>query len=286
MRRLYSAIACILMVVLIGSLVSDPLGAASNKELQHLKGTVGYQPTADAPFSPVAGSYVLPDDAFAVTQDKSAALLTLPDSSLVAFGQNTRVQVGAFNQAAQGPGSTVTVNGGTLRFDIRRPQGGAANYRFITPTSTIGVRGTVGLLSLLGGNTTVACLACAADSLSVSVGGQTFALATGQMLTVSASGAAVLGPVTSSALNDFSNSGVSTSPSSGLAAATSGVSGAAGASLGAVGAAAAAAAAGVAAGVVTGSGSHATPAPVPVPLLIQGGPALPGGSLGGQRRAQ
>jgi hypothetical protein len=122
-------------------------GAASNKQLQHLKGDVGYQPSVAGRFNVVAGSYVLPDDDFAVTKARSAALLTLPDSSLVALGENTSVQVGAFNNAAAGPGATITVNGGTLRFDIHRPAGGAANYRFVTPTSQIAIRGTVGLLA-------------------------------------------------------------------------------------------------------------------------------------------
>src|SRR5579863_603654 len=171
--------------------------AASNKELQRLKGTVGYQLGDTGQLNQVTAKYVLPDDAFAVTQNQSAALLQLPDSSLVALGQDTRVQVGAFNQTAAGPGSTITVNGGTLRFDIRRPQGGAANYRFITPTSTIGVRGTVGLLAFAGGQTTVACLACAADSVTITVGGQSFALATGQAITVTATGAVTTSAVTS-----------------------------------------------------------------------------------------
>ena len=169
----------LIAVVTVATLRATSVGAASNKELQHLKGTVGYQLGDTGAFNGVSGKYLLPDDAFAVTQNQSAALLQLPDSSLVALGQDTRVQVGAFNQTAAGPGATITVNGGALRFDIKRPAGGAANYRFVTPTSQVGVRGTIGLLAFAGGQTTVACLVCAADSVSVSVGGQTFTVLTG-----------------------------------------------------------------------------------------------------------
>jgi hypothetical protein len=266
--------------------------AASNKQLQRLKGTVGYQATTAGQFNEVAGKYVLPDDAFAVTQKQSAALLQLPDSSLVGLGQDTKVQVGAFNQTATGPGSTITVASGTLRFDIKRPTGGTANYRFITPTSTIGVRGTVGLLAFAGGQTTVACLACASDSVTISVGGQSFALATGQAITVSATGAVTTSAVTSATLSGFSSAGVSTSASSGLSAATAGISGVTGAAGGAVGGAAAAAGAGIAGGAaaaaaVTSSNAKATPAPNPSAtqngtIIIQQAPGAP--SLGAPAR--
>lgn len=233
--------------------------AASNKELQRLKGTVGYQLGDAGQFTTVAGKYVMPDDAFAVTQNQSAALLQLPDSSIVALGQDTKVQVGAFNETAAGPGSTITVAGGTLRFDIKRPQGRTANYRFVTPTSTVGVRGTIGLLAFAGGQTTVACLACAADSVTISVGGQTFALATGQVLTVTATGAVTTSAVTSATLSGFSSAGVSTSASSGIGAATAGVTSAATGAIGPAAAAAGAAAAGGAAAAAASAAKTPTP---------------------------
>ncbi|HXP94786.1 MAG TPA: FecR family protein [Candidatus Binatia bacterium] len=254
---------------LLAGLQSSVGDAASNKELQRLKGTIGYQLGDAGQFNQVAAKYVLPDDAFAVTQKQSAALLQLPDSSLVGLGQDTKVQVGAFNQTAAGPGSTITVAGGTLRFDIKRPQGGTANYRFNTPTSTIGVRGTVGLLAFAGGQTTVACLACAADSVTVTVGGQSFALATGQVITVTATGAVTTGAVTSATLSGFSSSGVSTSASSGLSAATAGVGGAVG---GAAAPAAAAAAAGAGAiGGAAAASAQTKTSPAPNPGATQSG---------------
>ncbi|MGA2396152.1 MAG: hypothetical protein ABSH03_22685 [Candidatus Lustribacter sp.] len=51
---------------------------------------------------------------------------------------------------------------------------------------------------------------CAADSVTVTVGAQTIALATGQLITVSALGAVVTGTVTTTALAGFSGASVST----------------------------------------------------------------------------
>src|SRR5258708_26396667 len=129
---------------------------------------MGWQTATDSTdLKPVLGKFGLPDDNFAVTRGQSAAVLALPDSSLVSLGQNTNVQVGAFDNTAAGPGSTITLKGGSLRFDIRRPQGGVANYRFVTTTSAVGVRGTLGLLSFVNGVTTGRCLARAAGSVTV-----------------------------------------------------------------------------------------------------------------------
>lgn len=202
LRRAAVVVASLALVV-----ATTPLGtrAAVDKQLQRIRGVVGYQTADDAPFTQVAARFLLPDDYLAVTRANAAAYVALPDSSLVALGENTSVQVGAFNDAAASPGSSITLKGGSVRFDVKRPAGGAANYRFSTPTTQIAVRGTVGLLSLIGGNTTVACLVCAADSVSVTVGTQTFALAAGQVLTVSVAGAVVTSAVTSSVLGTFSS---------------------------------------------------------------------------------
>jgi hypothetical protein len=236
-------------------------GAAGEKQLRRVQGSIGYQTSAAAPFTPVFGRFDLPDDAVAVTQSKSTAELIMPDSSIVALGENTRVQVGAFDNAAAGPGSTLTVNGGALRFDVRRPAGGRANYRFVTATSQIAVRGTIGLLSFLGGNTTVACVVCAADSVSVTVGGQTFALANGQFITVGITGAATTGAATAETLQTFSSSGLNPGPNG---PAVTGAAGGGGSSGLAIGAGIAA----VVAGVAVAQNAH-TPAPSP---LIPGVP--------------
>ena len=115
------------ILVALALLAPVALRAANEKQLSRVKGTVGYQTGDAAPFTPVLGRFLLPDDSLAVTRERSAAVLALPDSSLVSLGENTRVQVGAFNDTAAGPGATVTVNGGTLALRHQRPQGGAAN---------------------------------------------------------------------------------------------------------------------------------------------------------------
>lgn len=239
------AVRTVLTVALTGGLVlaasPQQSGAAGTKQLQRVRGTIGWQTAAESTdFKAVFGKFDLPDDNFAITRAQSAAVLAMPDSSLVALGENTNVQVGAFDNAAAGPGSTIVLKGGSLRFDIRRPQGGVANYRFVTTTSAVGVRGTVGLLSFINGITTVGCVACAADSVTVTVGTQTVALATGQFITVSAAGAITTGAI-SAVAGTFTAAGVPVTAQTGVVAAGLPASGIAGMSAGttaAVGAAA------------------------------------------------
>lgn len=237
----------VVAAIIIASLPSAS-GAASSNQLRRVKGNVGYQPSTAAPVTPLFGRIDLPDQAVAVTESNSLAELALPDSSVVTIGAGSRVQIGAFANSAAGPGSTITVNGGTLRFDIKRPAGGRANYQFQTPTSQIAVRGTIGLLSVINGVTTVGCVQCAADSVVVTTGGQTFAVATGQILTITAPGVAVPGALTPAASAGFGASGVSTG---------AGGAGAAGAG----GGAAVAAGAAVVGGVIAASIPRSTNAP-------------------------
>ena len=264
--------------------------AAGEKQLQRVSGTIGYQPTSDAAsFKAVFGKFDLPDDDYAVTHGQSAAVLEMPDSSLISLGANTTVQVGAFDSASASPGSTITINGGAMRFDIRRPQGGVANYRFVTPTSQTAVRGTIGLISFVNGVTTVGCVVCAADSIAVTVGTQTVALVAGQFLTVSALGVITTGVLSSAVVGSFTAAGVPVSSAAGAAAAgipAAAAAGAAGAAAGAASTAAIAGAAGAAAvGAAVGvSVSHATSAPstsASSPAIGIGGPnAQPTGQSG------
>lgn len=209
-----------LTAVLVTGALPHVSGAANGtKQLQHVKGTVGYSTVANATdFKAVFGKFDLPDDDFAVTQAQSAAVIAMPDSSLVSLGENTTVKVSAFDTAAASPGSQITLNGGALRFDVKRPQGGVANYRFVTTTSAVGVRGTVGLLSFINGVTTVGCLACAADSVTVTVGTQTVTLVTGQFLTVSAAGIITTGAI-ATVVAGFTSAGVPVTAQAGAAAA-------------------------------------------------------------------
>lgn len=211
-----------LLLILLAGL---PLSAnsAEYKQLQHLKGVVGCERGEGGAFTRVLGRFDLPDDYYAVTREAAAALLVLPDSSIIGLGENTNVKLGAFNRAAAGPGSTVTVRNGTLRFDIRRPQGGTANNRFTTPATQIAVRGTVGVLSVDADGTKVGCIACGADSVSLASGGKTYALHNGQLATVDPSGNVTIQVFAPEMLAAFRDAGVSVSASSGSDAATAGV---------------------------------------------------------------
>lgn len=267
---LRACFALLLVTGLIAGVLSHGTQAAGgSKQLQRVKGTVGYSTVADTTdFKTVFGKFDLPDDDFAVTRGASAAVLAMPDSSLISLGENTSVQVGAFDSASASPGSTITLKGGTLRFEVKRPEGGVANYHFLTPTSQVAVRGTVGLLALVNGITTVGCVACAADSITVTVGTQTLTLATGQFIAVSALGAVTTGTL-GAVVGTFTAAGVPTTAAVGPAAA--GIPAAGAAAAGAVvpvvaGAVAAGAAIGIAA-----SKSSPTPQPsasasaIPVP---------------------
>jgi hypothetical protein len=240
--------------------------AGGSKQLQRVRGTIGYQ-TADngSDFKPVLAKFDLPDESAAVTRSQSAAVIAMPDSSLISLGENTTVKATAFDTTAAGPGSTITVNGGSLRFDIKRPVGGTANYHFVTTTSAVGVRGTVGLLSFVNGITTVGCVACAADSVTVTAGGQTVALATGQIITVSAAGVITTGAL-AAAVGAFTAAGVPiTAQATAVAAGLPAAGGIAGVSAGTatavgVGAAVAGTAIGIAASQPTAKPDNASTA--------------------------
>jgi hypothetical protein len=264
-----------LVACLVASVLPRTTQAADTKQLQRVRGTVGYATLANAgDFKTVFAKFDLPDDDFAVTRGASAAVLAMPDSSLIALGENTSVQVGAFDAATAGPGSTIKINGGSLRFDIKRPTGGVANYHFETATSQVAVRGTIGLLAFTNGVTTVGCVVCAADSVTVTAGGQTLALATGQFITVSALGVMTTGAL-STVVTAFGAAGVPTTAQAGAAAA--GVPGAGAAAAAVVPAVAGAAVAGAAVGIAA-SNQHtpqptATPTNAPTPVGTPSGTA-------------
>jgi hypothetical protein len=205
--------------LVLAALPHPTVAADTTLQLQRVRGTIGYQ-TAETStdFKPIFGKIDLPDNDFAVTRAQSAAVVALPDSSLVSLGENTNVQIGAFDGASATPGSTIILKGGSLRFDIRRPAGGAANYHFTTATSQIAVRGTVGLLAFVNGATTVGCVACAADSVTVTTATQTLTLVTGQFVTVSALGVITTGAL-STVVGAFSGAGVPVTAQVGAAAA-------------------------------------------------------------------
>jgi hypothetical protein len=181
-RRLGAGALCFLASV---SLICDRVSSdTGDKQLARVKGVVGYQEFATSVFRPIFGRIDLPDNAFAITKPNGSAVLRLKDSSEIDIGENTKVQVGAFNTAESGNQNTIELNGGALHFNIRHPQGGQSNYRFVTATSQIAVRGTEGFLIAGANGTQVVCVSCAAGDVSVQVGTQTLSIVGGQTLTI------------------------------------------------------------------------------------------------------
>lgn len=267
-----------------------PVGAATDSRLRAVRGTVGYQPTSEAPFSQVFGSLVLTDDEFAVTRAASNGLLQLADSSEVALGAATTIQVGKITQAASAAApTTMSLVAGAVRFTIRHPAGQQANYRFVTPTSQLAVRGTVGLLATSANGDVVTCIECAAGDVSITAGGNTFALLTGQTATISVAGAVTIAATTvavvggTSAATTFAQAGLNVTNS--VAAFAPGIAtttAAATTTAVAAGAAAAAAGAGIA---ISNALSSPAPTTISVPIEASSKTRAPGGPFGpGQGR--
>ena len=281
-RRLSAGALCFLASV---SLVCDRVSSdTGDKQLARVKGVVGYQTSATSDFKPIFGRLDLPDDAYAVTKPNAAAVLRLKDSSEIDIGENTKVQVGAFNPVESGNLNTIVLNGGALHFNIRHPQGGQSNYKFVTATSQIAVRGTEGFLVAGANGTQVVCVSCAAGDVSVQVGNSTVSVLSNQTLTVlgsnplTATTSIASNPtVNNPAVNQFSGNqnpfsptgtGTGIDPTGSFSGAGTGAAGAgAGGVISTVGAAAAAG------GVVaaTSKGGTASPAPNTQPgtLVVQ-----------------
>ncbi len=159
-----------------------PLDAAGDgdKQLARVAGTVQYQTGADPAFHGVFGKIDLSDAALAVTLAQSRAQLILPDSSSIDIGATTRVRLGSFNAVDTGNPNVIVLELGALHFTIRHPAGGRANYRFVTPTSQIGVRGTDGYIVTGPTGTDFYCVDCKAGDVTITVGNRSFEMATGQ----------------------------------------------------------------------------------------------------------
>ena len=173
----------IVPAALFAAIVPFVAGAAdAPNDLARDRGDVAYAlPAASATTMPVIGRIALPDDARAVTGFRAAATLTLPDSSTVQIGDRTDVRIGAFRGGAT---QVFDLKRGALRFVIRHPQGGRADYLFRTPTSQLGVRGTLAYLVSGPGGDQIYCVDCAPGDVTVRAAGETYAVASGQTLNV------------------------------------------------------------------------------------------------------
>jgi hypothetical protein len=158
-----------------------PLRAATDdKQLERVRGTVEYQIVAGARPLPIFGRIDLPDESVAITLANSRARLALVDSSIVEIGETTRVRLGAFNAIDLSKPTVVTLQLGAIHFTIRHPVGGRSNYRFVTPTSQIAVRGTEGYLVTGPTGTDFYCVDCGAGDVTVTVGARRYDLVTGE----------------------------------------------------------------------------------------------------------
>lgn len=125
------------------------ISASDDKVLQNLKGVVRYE-TGGAAARDLApkGSVAVADRDIVTTGSVSLGSLTMPDSSVVMLGQQTRVEVSGFHASDVENAASFIVYNGKTRFDVRHPQGAKANYTFNTPVGEIAVRGTLGDISV------------------------------------------------------------------------------------------------------------------------------------------
>lgn len=223
MRRLLAFVLCLSL-----GLLTIPAGAAPQKQLRNLKGTVAYQ-LPSAAVQPLAprGSVVLSDNAYAITGANSLAGIDLPDSSRVLIGSTTKVQLVSFNQTNIAHASFVVVNG-RVRFTVVHPRGARASYTFKTPTAQIAVRGTVGDIDAEPNSLQVNVYQLSSPNLPVQVtlnDGRVFVLHAGQSLMVhfgvlsAVAAQAKVQPVTNTSYQPFSQFGLPANASAlGLAA--------------------------------------------------------------------
>jgi hypothetical protein len=135
-------------LALIAALLPGAGSAGSDKQVQNMKGSVAYQRPNKQP-KPIASqaTIALADQDTTITGEASLAAVTLPDSSQVMVGSNSKVQLAFFNQANIANAKFVVYQG-KFRFTVNHPGGARANYTFTTPSAQIGVRGTQGDLEV------------------------------------------------------------------------------------------------------------------------------------------
>jgi hypothetical protein len=173
----------LLVAALAACSASAALGDGAPKQLLRVGGTVEYQRDLRDSLHELFGTLELPDDATALTLAASRAVVRLPDSTEIDVGERSRIRIGAFDASGLAA-NVVTLELGAIHFNVRRPAGGRANYRFRTPTSQIAVRGTEGYIVTGPTGTDVYCAACEPGDVTVTVGDRTFALATGDQAIV------------------------------------------------------------------------------------------------------
>lgn len=160
-------------------------GAAADKQLENVKGAVSYQHgKASAHSLAQNASIVLADSDIAMTGNASQAAVTLPDSSRVTMGSDTRVELAFFNQAERANAKFIVYQGKT-RFKVEHPGGTPANYTFVTPSASVAVRGTEGDIGVEANNLVVNVYGLSDPNLPVLVNtndGKQYVVKAGQQL--------------------------------------------------------------------------------------------------------
>ncbi len=175
-----SAFLAIALVVLV-----LPARSADDNILRRDKGTVTYKlPTTDprSLYAEVAVS----DSVIATTEVATLATLQLSDSSEIRIGDRTTVRIGDLHAAetANPAGGTVFIERGAVRFNVVHPAGAKASYRFVTPTSQLAVRGTVGYFVAGPAGDQIYCVKCADGDVTITTGTKTVQIHSGQSLNV------------------------------------------------------------------------------------------------------
>jgi hypothetical protein len=179
--KVRGAAAAVLLVALFS--LSSSNAATADKELAVVRGEVTFRLSEqDAP-KRIVGSQILPDNAFASTAFKAAAEVRLPDSSIIQIGDNTNVQIGAF-QPDGASGTVINLKSGALRFTIVHPAGKKSNYVFKTSTSQLAVRGTIAYLVAGPRGTQLYCVECAPGDITMTTSVDTYSVVSGQTLNI------------------------------------------------------------------------------------------------------
>jgi len=244
------AVVALTAAAVVAYSTTGGVAGTSDKQLSRVKGSVGYAADPNGTPKNIFGQQTIADDNYAITGKSSVGKLSLPDSSEIDIGENTTVQIGKFHavDAKTSEENVIALRGGTIHFIVRHPDGQNANYKFVTPTSQIAVRGTEGLISFINGQTTVT---ISSGSVVVTTGAVSSVVGSGTSVTASAASGTMSAPAAAPA-----------GAGSGLGAA-GGSTSAAASSVGAI--AGGAAAVGTAAVVATSQQKGAdAPSPTPV----------------------
>lgn len=199
------------MVAVAFAAAALPVAAATDTQLRPVKGSVTYAVGTGAAETATKAT-VLPADATVTTAAGATALVTLADTTEIAIGSGTQVQIGAL---ATGDAPTVvTLQSGFVRFNVRHPAQTKSNYQIKTKNASVAVHGTIGLISSGPEGDEVVCLACDENDVTVTAGDKSYPIKTSQRVKVAAAVLPVVESVGPAVLQPFAIAGLSTSASS------------------------------------------------------------------------